>query len=71
MIFSRVRLAQHPADARSIIPEYHEEVVHLKPHRRQFVDEFHVRKPLPVRADFVLALHDEYAAGFQNAERFS
>lgn len=69
MILPRVQLSQHPADARSVVSEDDEQVVNLEPNFRQLVDDLDMRESLSVRANLVLALHDQYAARFQNPER--
>jgi hypothetical protein len=65
-----MRLSQHPADARPIVPKHDEKIVNLESHRGQLVDDLDVGEPLPVGADFILAFYDQNAAGFQHAKRF-
>jgi hypothetical protein len=65
-----MRLSQHPADARAIVPKHDEKIVNFESHLRQLVDDLDVGEPLPVGADFILAFYDQDAAGFQHTKRF-
>jgi len=65
-----MHLFQQSAHAGLVLSNDDEQVFNEEPLEGQFVAEFDMRKPLPVRADFVLALHNEHAVISQDAKRF-
>jgi len=48
-------------------PGHHEEILRLEAVTLVFVDDFNMGQPLPVGANLVLALNDEYSAVLQDA----
>ena len=69
MILSSMNLPYHSADSRTIVANYHEEVFGGEADFFVHVHDLHVRKPLLVRANFILAFHDQDAVRHQDAVR--
>jgi len=67
VVLSRVGLPQNPAYSGLAVSHYDEQILCNESVRSQLVDDLHVREPLPIRADFVLALDDVDTAAAEDA----
>ena len=71
MILPSMYLLQHPTHARPIAPHDNEQVLAVEPHLCVLIDDLYVSEILAIRADFILAFHDQRAAIAQNAMSFA
>ena len=69
MVLPGVHLPFRPAHAGAVVADDDEQVLGDESQGPVFPDQFEVREPLPIRADLVLALHDEHPEIAQHAVR--
>jgi hypothetical protein len=69
VILPGVNLSDQAAHAGPVRAHQHEEILDDEAAARVVVDHLDVGEPLPIRAHLVLALHDEDAAGAEDAQR--
>ena len=70
MVLTGVNLLDDTADARTIIPNYHDEVFSDESHFLTRYHDFYMGESLLVCAYFILALYDKNATVSQDAIRF-
>jgi len=63
-------LPQHPAHAGLVLAQDHEEILHHKTQRGECVDDLHVRQPLLVCTNLVLAFDHINALRFEDSISF-
>lgn len=71
MILPSMCLLEDTANSWPVFSQEDEQIFDDVTHVGEFIDDFHVREPLPVCAYFVLAFHYQDTRGFQYPERFS
>ena len=71
MVLPGMNLFDDAAYPWTVVSNHHEQVFGDKIHAAAHLHDLDVCKTLPVCADFVLALHDEYAAAAQDPVRFT
>ena len=70
MIFSCVDLLRDTAYAGSVLAHQNKKVFGAKTKLFMVVDNLHMGKALPIRADFILTLYDKHAAILEHTPNF-